>query len=219
MQRRTPRDSPDSSGQRSIPFMRRFLVDPRTIGFPGHPFRRRGHHTSVLTQPGTGLNSSTARDGLSGPPEPSARATVRLLSQQQGRKIPPLLDSAAGLLEAKMDLVVQKATELGVHPTAPGTRYSEGRGNPAIGRALARIMIEACKQCRASPCGCAAQRFCRAAARPAPIRSGKARPPNPCGRACPRPVCLLLREGPHRQEAGAPGKGFQPVSLGRRIRG
>lgn len=56
-----------------------------------------------------------------------------------------------GLLKGKkMDFLIQKATELGIHTFQPViTRYSENRGDPE--RQLQRwqrIMLESCKQCK-----------------------------------------------------------------------
>lgn len=61
----------------------------------------------------------------------------------------PLILAQALIKRKKMDMVVQKATELGVQRLIPiDTRYSEihRKGERQVERWL-RIMIEACKQC------------------------------------------------------------------------
>ena len=63
---------------------------------------------------------------------------------------PPLTLLQAMLKGRKMDLLIQKATELGVHTFAPlTTRYCEKRSHAKqqMDR-WQRIMLEACKQCR-----------------------------------------------------------------------
>ncbi|MCI5164686.1 MAG: 16S rRNA (uracil(1498)-N(3))-methyltransferase [Candidatus Electrothrix sp. GM3_4] len=62
----------------------------------------------------------------------------------------PLTLAQAVLKGKKMDLLIQKATELGVHTFLPViTRYCEkpGRAGQQLER-WQRIMLEACKQCR-----------------------------------------------------------------------
>ncbi|MCI5163517.1 MAG: 16S rRNA (uracil(1498)-N(3))-methyltransferase, partial [Candidatus Electrothrix sp. AX5] len=66
----------------------------------------------------------------------------------------PLTLAQAVLKGKKMDLLIQKATELGVHTFVPVlTRYCEnpGRAEKQVEKQLERwqrIMLEACKQCR-----------------------------------------------------------------------
>lgn len=64
----------------------------------------------------------------------------------------PLTLAQALLKGKKMDMLVQKATELGVHRFIPvTTRYSELKGRRERQRdRWQRIMIEACKQCHRS---------------------------------------------------------------------
>lgn len=63
---------------------------------------------------------------------------------------PPVYLAQALLKGKKMDFLVQKATELGVHTFLPLlTRHCENHGNRAHQtERWQRIMIEACKQCR-----------------------------------------------------------------------
>jgi len=65
----------------------------------------------------------------------------------------PLTLAQCLLKGKKMDLLVQKATELGVHNFLPiVSRYCENRGERDPLERWQRIMIEACKQChRATP--------------------------------------------------------------------
>ena len=217
--------------------MRRFLVDPRTIaGDLATLAAEEAHHiASVLRlQPGTVIELIDGQ-GLvyQGRLELVARTkvTVRLLTQQREPEdaAAPLFLLQALLKGKKMDVVVQKATELGVHTLQPlVTRYSEGRGNPERqAERWQRIMVEACKQCRrAQPMRIAPLTDLAAVPLPeagprilfwegettVPLRAEHLSPPGP--------VCLLLgpEGGLHQQEADAAGaKGFQPVSLGRRI--
>jgi 16S rRNA (uracil1498-N3)-methyltransferase len=217
--------------------MRRFLVDPRTIAgtLATLSAEEARHIASVLRlQPGTAVELIDGQ-GLvyQGRLETVARGevTVRLLSQQAEPEDagPHLILLQALLKGKKMDVVVQKATELGVHTLQPlVTRYSEGRGNPERqAERWQRIMVEACKQCRrAQPMRIAPLSDFAGAALPDSgprilFWEGETTEPlrpeflSPLG-----PVCLLLgpEGGLHRQEAEEAGaKGFQPVSLGRRI--
>ncbi|MHB8808791.1 MAG: 16S rRNA (uracil(1498)-N(3))-methyltransferase [Desulfobulbaceae bacterium] len=217
--------------------MRRFLVDPATIvgSLATLPAGEAHHIASVLRlQTGTMVELIDGQ-GLvyAGRLETVSRTavTVRLLSQQHDQEDAgrPLILLQALLKGKKMDVVVQKATELGVHTLQPlVTRYSEGRGNPARqAERWQRIMVEACKQSRRSQ----------------PMRieplsdfAGISLPETgprilfwegetteslrPELLSPPGPVCLLLgpEGGLHQQEADeARAKGFQAVSLGRRI--
>ncbi len=69
------------------------------------------------------------------------------------RDLVPLTLAQCLLKGKKMDLLVQKATELGVHSFLPiVSRYCENRGERDPLERWQRIMIEACKQChRATP--------------------------------------------------------------------
>ncbi len=76
--------------------------------------------------------------------------TFRILARrQEPESRSPLTLALAFLKGKKMDMVVQKATELGVHRFLPlVTRYCEpqGKDHQLLDR-WQRIMLEACKQC------------------------------------------------------------------------
>lgn len=80
------------------------------------------------------------------------QVTVRLLSMHnENFEISPPVFLLQSLLKGKkMDFLVQKSTELGVHTFQPlMTRYSENRGNhQRQHERWQRIMLEACKQCK-----------------------------------------------------------------------
>ncbi len=82
------------------------------------------------------------------------QVAVRLLSRKKEYSLPARpLSLFQGLLKGKkMDFLVQKATELGVHSLQPvRTRYSENHANPERQRQRwHRIMVAACKQCKRS---------------------------------------------------------------------
>ena len=82
------------------------------------------------------------------------RVTVQIISRklESPVKSPPLYLYQSLLKGKKMDFLVQKTTELGVHSFQPLiTRYSENRGNPdRQHQRWQRIMLEACKQCKRS---------------------------------------------------------------------
>lgn len=216
--------------------MRRFPVEPQSIAgdlvalAPGE-----SHHIAAVLRlrPGTAVELFDGQGCIyEGCLETVARSevTVRLLSRHHdGNDDRPLILLQALLKGKKMDVVVQKATELGVQTLVPlVTRYSEGRGNPE--RQLERwqrIMAEACKQCRRSQ---------PMHIRPLTDFAGTALPDpgprilfwegettvalTPEQLSPPGPVCLFLgpEGGLQPQEVEAARElGFQPVSLGRRI--
>jgi 16S rRNA (uracil1498-N3)-methyltransferase len=78
-------------------------------------------------------------------------ASVRILSAAEDKEDDdPALHLVQGILKGKkMDFLVQKATELGVHTFQPLlSRYCENRGrNSRQFERWQRIMLEACKQC------------------------------------------------------------------------
>lgn len=217
--------------------MRRFLVDPRAIaGTLATLSAGEAHHiASVLRlQPGAEVELIDGQGLIyAGRLEivDRAKVTVRLLSRQQEPEdaAPPLILLQALLKGKKMDMVVQKATELGVHTLQPLlTRYSEGRDNPARqAERWQRIMVEACKQCRrAQPMVIAPLTDLTVVALPEAgprilFWEGETTETlRPELLAPPGPVFLLLgpEGGLHRQEAvAAREQGFRPVSLGRRI--
>jgi 16S rRNA (uracil1498-N3)-methyltransferase len=73
--------------------------------------------------------------------------------REEPQSLVPLTLAQCLLKGKKMDLLVQKATELGVQTFLPlVSRYCESRGDRNPGERWQRIMIEACKQChRATP--------------------------------------------------------------------
>ena len=82
------------------------------------------------------------------------RAAITRVRRNDSETKTPLILMQALLKGKKMDLLVQKATELGVHTFVPVlTRYCENHGNREHQHERwQRIMIEACKQCqRLSP--------------------------------------------------------------------
>ena len=137
--------------------MRRFFYTPDqensgTVRITGS----EAHHmaTVLRMQPGTPLELFDAKGGIAGGEilEISAReVTIQILScSVTVDTSPPLTLVQAMLKGKKMDFLVQKATELGVHTFIPLiTRYCEKK---AMGKQQARrwqrIMLEACKQCR-----------------------------------------------------------------------
>jgi len=78
--------------------------------------------------------------------------TVQILSRQPAiDPISPHLSLYQSMLKGKkMDFLVQKCTELGVHSFHPVlTKFSENRGNlERQNSRWQRIMLEACKQCK-----------------------------------------------------------------------
>ena len=81
-------------------------------------------------------------------------ATITAVHQETLRAASPLTVAQSLLKGKKMDLLVQKATELGVHTFLPViSKYCENHGDRRHQEERwKRIMIEACKQChRAAP--------------------------------------------------------------------
>lgn len=142
--------------------MRRFFVDPRSISENLailSPDESRHISTVLRLQAGTAIElfdgTGFVYQGLILTSSPK-RITVEILSQySENKDASPQLFLFQSLLKGKkMDFLVQKATELGVHAFCPvRTRYSENHGNlPRQADRWQRIMLEACKQCkRASP--------------------------------------------------------------------
>ncbi len=136
--------------------MRRFFFDPGQerdgrILVTGSEAR---HLTTVLRiQPGTEVELYDGRGGIvRGEVEQldSRRVSIRILS----RTSRPDTDIPLTLLQAmlkgkKMEFLIQKATELGVHTFVPlTTRYCEKQtGSERQNVRWQRIMLEACKQC------------------------------------------------------------------------
>jgi len=78
------------------------------------------------------------------------KATAEIISAETRQEPPPRLVLGIGMLKgAKMDLVVQKATEIGVHAVCPvlTERAVKRQAGPGQLQRWRRIVIEACKQC------------------------------------------------------------------------
>lgn len=140
--------------------MRRFYIAPEAISdnLAILPPSESRHATAVLRlQPGTAVElfdgTGQIYQGLIRTADPK-RLTVEIISRSsQEKNDAPLLFVFQSLLKGqKMDFLVQKATELGVHAFIPvQTKYIENRGNIARqAERWQRIMMEACKQCRRS---------------------------------------------------------------------
>ncbi|WP_339136254.1 MAG: 16S rRNA (uracil(1498)-N(3))-methyltransferase [Candidatus Electrothrix sp. GW3-4] len=138
--------------------MRRFFYDPGVqeieeeiliTGPEAHHIRnvlrmQVGHHAELFDGNGAVVSAEITRI--------SAKEVVfQVLSRQDASNAGvPLTLAQAVLKGKKMDLLVQKATELGVHTFVPVlTRYCEksSRAGQQLER-WQRIMLEACKQCR-----------------------------------------------------------------------
>lgn len=137
--------------------MRRFFVDPQSVA-PEAAYlspTESLHIVSVLRLQlgemvelfdGTGTVYQGTLHKLS-----RQQVTVRLLSKWNEEQETPSVVLYQSLLKGKkMDFLVQKTTELGVHAFQPFlSRYCETRGNPERQQQRwQRIMLEACKQCR-----------------------------------------------------------------------
>ncbi|HHO47702.1 MAG TPA: 16S rRNA (uracil(1498)-N(3))-methyltransferase [Desulfobacteraceae bacterium] len=138
--------------------MRRFFINPQSIqsGIATLSGVESHHITSVLRlEPGSAIELFDGTGFVyGGRIETVARHGVRVRILSRSDAPPP---SAAEIIlvqsflrEKKMDLVIQKATEMGIHMFQPlKTRYSEVRGHHQrqFDR-WNRIMLEACKQSR-----------------------------------------------------------------------
>ncbi|MDX9834882.1 MAG: RsmE family RNA methyltransferase [Desulfobulbus sp.] len=142
--------------------MRRFFLPTgslagETITLTG---AEAGHIVRVLRlRPGQAVEFFDGRGGivaavLTGCEPRLVTATVTGRRQEDTAVGGPLTLAQALLKGRKMDFIVQKATELGVHTLVPvRTRYCENRGDRDNQQERwQRILIEACKQChRAEP--------------------------------------------------------------------
>lgn len=138
--------------------MRRFFIAPDSLA--GNQITLTGsearHVASVLRlSPGTEIELFDGAGAIHlariRRVSPAAVELELIATRHDDNDASPQLILALGLLKGKkMDLVIQKATELGVHAIQPLiTRYSEKRG--VRDRQLERwqrIMLEACKQCK-----------------------------------------------------------------------
>ena len=142
--------------------MRRFFLPAgsragETITLTGAEAR---HMVQVLRlRPGQAVEFFDGRGGivtadLTGCDQRLVTARVTGYRQEREASAAPLTLAQALLKGKKMDFLVQKATELGVHAFLPVvTRHCENRGDRDHQQERwQRIMIEACKQChRAEP--------------------------------------------------------------------
>lgn len=216
--------------------MRRFFYDPKQeridqVSITGS----EAHHIKnvLRMRPGSKAELFDGKGSIASAQLEESKADeviFQILSRsvEQNRETPLTLAQAV-LKGKKMDLLIQKATELGVHTFIPViSRYCENQAK--AGQQLKRwqrIMLEACKQCR----------------RPIPMRisepialnelnlpadSNKIMPyEKEAGRAFPsadlsngQPVVLLIgpEGGFHPAEVEyAMDTGFKTVSLGPRI--
>lgn len=140
-----------------LSFMRRFFFDPNQetgdrILLIGSEAR---HITTVLRmQPGTEVELFNGRGTIIRGEVlqvTSREVIIHVRSRRtQHESATPLTLAQAMLKGKKMDFLIQKATELGIHTFIPLiTRYCEKRvhGKQQLDR-WQRIMFEACKQCR-----------------------------------------------------------------------
>lgn len=141
-----------------IVVMRRFFYDPSIqetkeqvliIGPEAHHIRnvlrmQSGDSAELYDGKGAVVSGEIARIS-------SKEVVFQVLSRtDESNSGVPLTLAQAVLKGKKMDLLIQKATELGVHTFVPVlTRYCEnlGRAGQQLER-WQRIMLEACKQCR-----------------------------------------------------------------------
>ena len=142
--------------------MRRFYIDPQSISESLailSPEESRHIATVLRLQAGTAIElfdgTGFVYQGLILTATPK-RITVEILSQynENNDGAPQLFLFQSLLKGKKMDFLIQKATELGVHSFSPiQSRYNENRSNlPRQTDRWQRIMLEACKQCkRAQP--------------------------------------------------------------------
>ena len=137
--------------------MRRFYLQPQNIHDNIAVFtskEARHIHSALRLQPGTNIEVFDGSGKLyqavikeSSPKRVLTEIIYEIKKDDTGK---PSLTLAVGLLKGKkMDLIVQKATELGVHTLQPlTTRYCERKEQVgAQSERRLRIMLEACKQC------------------------------------------------------------------------
>lgn len=214
--------------------MRRFFVHPDAI----HDDRAvlpdvESHHiaTVLRLEPGSGVELFDGTGVIyQGTIETVARRSVavriRAVFRPPAAAAPDIILLQSLLKGKKMDLVVQKATELGIHTLQPlRTRYCEGQSHPQrqLDRWI-RIMLEACKQCRrekpmqiAGAVEFASMPVAAASSRLMFWEGETAVSLQPDHLILTGPICLLLgpEGGFHTREIDLARKmGFQTVSLG-----
>lgn len=214
--------------------MRRFFVHPDSI----HDNRAvlpdaESHHISTVLRlaPGSGVELFDGTGVIyQATIETVDRRSVavRILSvvRVPTAAAPEILLLQSLLKGKKMDMVVQKATELGIHTLQPLlTRYSDGQGHPQRQPdRWIRIMLEACKQCRrerpmriAEPVDFVAMPVAAASTRLMFWEGETGVSLQPDHLAITGPIALLLgpEGGFHPREIELARKlGFQTVSLG-----
>lgn len=138
--------------------MRRFYINPQSISENLailSPDESRHIATVLRLQAGAAIElfdgTGFVYQGLILTTSPK-RITVEILSRYSEEEdgVPKLFLFQSLLKGKKMDLLVQKATELGVHSFCPvQSKYNENHGNqPRQLDRWQRIMLEACKQCK-----------------------------------------------------------------------
>ena len=216
--------------------MRRFFVEPDAVqgdlatlggGEARHlaTVLRLAPGTEVELFDGTGLLYLGRVNAVS-----RNTVTVCILSSERLPAPGPALTLVQGLLKGKkMDFLVQKATELGVHTLQPLIcRYSDRQGVTAAQlERWQRIMLEACKQCRrvvpmtiAKPGVATELDFTDSTGRILFWEGEQCRPISADLLPQDGPTCLVFgpEGGWHDDEvAWFRGAGFRTVSLGHRI--
>lgn len=138
--------------------MRRFYIDPQSISENLailSPDESRHIATVLRLHSGTAIElfdgTGFIYQGLILTSTPK-RITVEILSQysENNDGAPKLYIFQSLLKGKKMDFLIQKATELGVHSFCPiQSKYTENHSNlPRQADRWQRIMLEACKQCK-----------------------------------------------------------------------
>ncbi len=141
--------------------MRRFYLSPETLSADHIEIRgaEARHITLVLRlQPGQSVEffdgQGTVLTAILQTTDKHL-VTAKIVAHRREEQIDrtPLILAQCLLKGKKMDLLVQKATELGVRTLLPlVSRYCDNRGERDPLERWQRIMIEACKQChRATP--------------------------------------------------------------------
>ena len=217
--------------------MRRFFVDPQSISENLailSPEESRHIATVLRLQAGDAIElfdgTGFVYQGLILTAS-TKRITVELLSRYSDYEdgAPQLFLFQSLLKGKKMDFLVQKATELGVHSFCPvRSRYSENHGNltKQVDR-WQRIMLEACKQCKRThpmiiePLSALEDVDVAAFEHPLVLWEGeKSTPLDATMISYDGPMALLIGpEGGFQEEEimTAKEKNFKPVSLGPRI--
>lgn len=144
--------------------MRRFFIEPQAITKNGVTITdqearhigmvlrlRPGNRIELFDGSGTAYQAEITRIGKS-------TVECKILGSYHHHQQPPFLSVAQSVVKGKkMDLIIQKATELGIHSILPViTEYcATNRPAPDQISRWQRIALEACKQCeRPTPLRC-----------------------------------------------------------------